>query len=496
MAERTLGSGATTRRRVLFGLLAADGWAWATIKAVFWFVVVVMTLGYLPDRAYYFTVFPTIDLGVNPAAPPASYVTPINLCPPENQGLPCPPPAGALVPWQPSPPELSLPGGRTDGSLAQVGTKLLFIGGNDGRAAVPDVYVAELVNGTTFDKWKAGPKLPDARAKAAVTIANGSVFVIGGQDAAGKPTATVYELTPNGQTGDLGAWQTLDKAALPEARSGAAVAVGPDGLILVGGSNATGPTTTVWKSTFDSKGQPGAWKANAPLLEPRTSALAADVGDYVWVYGGSDAKGPTRTVLRGLVQTPPATTPAQPGQAAPASAVARWDVKAPDSTTNLPVARADAAGFAANGTLYLIGGSDGTSPKGDVYWATPSGDGEIASWGHEPSSDLPAQGVSGSAAVVSGSTAFLVGGRTSGGLIAQAARASLSPKQPFFQLGLLGATVPALKIEGEIGQQLGYLNAAGVGTIDFILLVLIGYAFAHREQMRALVERIRRRRRG
>jgi len=57
----------------------------------------------------------------------------------------------------------------------------------------------------------------------------------------------------------------------------------------------------------------------------------------------------------------------------------------------------------------------------------------------------------------------------------------------------VGATVPGLKIEGEIGQQLGYLNAAGVGTVDFVALLLIGWAFAHKEQARAMMRRAVRR---
>jgi hypothetical protein len=55
--------------------------------------------------------------------------------------------------------------------------------------------------------------------------------------------------------------------------------------------------------------------------------------------------------------------------------------------------------------------------------------------------------------------------------------------------------VPGLKIEGEIGQQLGYLNAAGAGTVDFVLLIIVGWAFAHREEARRMVGRIVRRRR-
>ena len=51
------------RRRALMGLLDADGWAWAAVKAAIWFVVIILMLGYIPDRALYFTVNRTLDLG-------------------------------------------------------------------------------------------------------------------------------------------------------------------------------------------------------------------------------------------------------------------------------------------------------------------------------------------------------------------------------------------------------------------------------------------------
>jgi hypothetical protein len=73
------------------------------------------------------------------------------------------------------------------------------------------------------------------------------------------------------------------------------------------------------------------------------------------------------------------------------------------------------------------------------------------------------------------------------------ARANVAPLSPFFQLGLAGATIPGLKIEGEIGQQLGYLNAAGAGTVNFIILLLIGWGFAHQEQARGVIRRVLRR---
>src|SRR4029453_4833365 len=103
MAQQALGPGtALPRKRALFGLLDADGWGWASLKAFVWLIIIIVLLGYLPDRAYYFTVGGAGDLGGRVGSP-------INLCPPTNQSLPCPAPVGSIVPWQTSPPELSLP---------------------------------------------------------------------------------------------------------------------------------------------------------------------------------------------------------------------------------------------------------------------------------------------------------------------------------------------------------------------------------------------------
>jgi N-acetylneuraminic acid mutarotase len=491
MAQQALGAG-PARRRVLFGLLDADGWTWATIKAAIWLVVMIMLLGYIPDRAYYFTVFSTIEIGLNPQAPPASWVTPINLCPAENGGLPCPAPTGAVIPWQPSPSEIDLPAGRTDGSAIQVGTKLLYIGGSDGTAPSADVFVADIVGGSTFDRWSPGPALPAPRANAAAIYSTGSIYLIGGVDAAGVPQTTVWSLSQDPDTGAFKEWTPVEALALEEGRAGAAVVAASDGLILVGGAGPSGPSVAVWKSSFDSSGALGAWVRNADLLEPRVDANAALVGDFLWVYGGSDAgANPSATVQRGSVATPEVAPGAPAGTRPDPSFIQQWSVVAGE--TNLPVARTNAAGFTANGAIYLVGGSDGSTPAGEVYWAVPTADGEIERWRNEPVSNLPAAGLAGGAPVVSGSTAFVIGGTTEGGLLASSVRAGLAPQKPFFQVGLLGVTIPALKIEGEVGQQLGYLNAAGAGTAGFIVLLLVGWVLAHRTQARALWRRIVRR---
>jgi len=482
MAQRALGAGTIVpKRRALFGLLDADGWMWASIKAFIWLIIIIFILGYLPDRAYYLTVGRTVDLGVLAWSP-------INLCPPTNESLPCPAPVGGLVPWHPSPPELGLPEARTDGAVLQVGTKLLYIGGSDGTTAQSTVFVARTVGNGNFDAWVEGPALPEPRADASVAYVAGSIFVIGGNDDAGEPTTSVYVMTPDSVTGELGEWaEAAEALTLPEPRSAAAAAVTTDGVLLIGGQNADGPVATTWKSLLNKEGQLGEWADEQALAAPQADATAVVVGDFVWLYGGSDANGPVGAVQRGVFgQAAEEGLPENPDE----GKVVRWDVS---NAANLPAARTNAATWGANGALYLAGGNDGSGTRREVYWAIPNTTGDLTEWKHLDVSDLPEPGLEGASALITGPSAVLVGGATDSGPLATSLRANTAPQSPFFQLGLVGATVPGLKIEGEIGQQLGYVSAAGVFTLDFVILILIGVAFAHREQSRAIIRRVLRR---
>jgi len=482
------GAGGAGKGRVLFGLLDGDGWTWASLKAAFWFVVIIMLLGYIPDRAYYFMVFSTIDVGVN-------VISPINFCPPSNRTLPCPAPAGAPLPWDPSPSQLALPAARTDGAVVQAGTNLIYIGGTDGSAVSDKTYVSPLFSGN-FGPWQPGQALPAPRADAATIFLNGSIYVIGGSGADGKPTTTTYVSTQDATSGAFGAYAENTDLKLPAARSSATVVAVSDGLVLLGGSDGTGPTTSVWKATADSKGKLGAWVAQTALPQPRSEANGSLIGSELFLYGGRDGTGPTATVLRANVGGAVVASPAPGATAAPNPVqVQGWATGL--GVTNLPAARTKAAGFTSNGVIYLVGGTDGTSPKTEVYWTTPDATGNINGWQHLSQTDLPSNsgGLAGSAGIASGSESFVIGGTTSSGVIAASARANLAPQPPFFALGLIGATLPALKIDGDVGQQLGYLNAAGAGTVDFILLILIGWAFAHKERTKAIFARLRRRRR-
>jgi hypothetical protein len=489
MAAQALGPGTTiVRRRAFFGLLDAGGWAWATLKAAFWFVTIIMLMAYIPDRALYATVQPTIEIGV----PLQTFnknlnVTPINLCPPAIETLPCPAPVGAVLPWQPNPPELGLPQARTDAAIVAAGLETLLVGGSDGAAAQDSVYATVIRADGNMDGWTAGASLPAPRAGAAAVFFAGSAFVIGGTDETGAPTDTVFVGTPDAASGRITTWQASDDLKLPAPRADATVVVTGDGILLVGGRDAGGPVSSVWQAPLKSTtGALQPWRELRALPSVRAGATAAVLGSNLFVYGGVDAAGPTTEVLRGaigLVEGDP--IPTLTGWYAPTEASA--------ADVNLPVARTGAIGFVASGTLYYVGGEGGA---GELYWSIPDADGNLTGWETLAQSGLPPDlQLSDAAPIVSGANAFLIGGTTGGFPTQGIARASLAPPQPFFQLGLFYVVLPALGIEGEVGQQLSYLVAAGVATTNFVLLILIGYLYNHPAKAAALRDRFRNRRR-
>lgn len=484
---KALPAGRPIRRRPMFGLFDGDGWAWATTKALFWLLVIIMALGYIPDRAYYFVVSRTMDLGL-------VVWSPVNLCPPENGStMRCPVPVGGVLPWQPSPAQVALPTPRTGGVAAQLGTNLLYVGGGDGSAASATTFVTKVDKGN-FDAWIEGPALLAARTEAALAILSGTAYLVGGLGPDGAPTDTLWSIGLDPATSQLTTWKAVKgvegtEITLPAPRAGAAAVAVADGIVIAGGRGADGkPTATVWKATLDSKGFLGEFKEQPSLPHPIADAAVAFEGTYLWVYGGSDTTGATGYVQRadyGATPGPTAEPGAPPASPAP-EVVIKW---ATLDAANLPAARTGGAGFAANGALYYVGGSDGTTAHKELYWALPDSNGNLpGGWRHLDAMDLPG-GLVDAAPLVTSATAILFGGTGDGGPLATSTRASLAPQEPFFRLGIAGVTVPGLQIGGAIGVQLGYLAAAGVGTGDFVLLVLIGWAFNHKPQISAWRER-------
>ncbi len=492
MAQLALPPGAA-RRRAVFGLLDADGWGYAGVKATFWFLLIIFLLGYIPNLAYYFTVANTVQIGYN-AVPIVNFCDAGNDAP--GRQIPCPAPPGTVIPWQGSPGELALLGGARSGAVAiQSGPRVYLAGGTTSTGATADVIVTTVSSEGNLSPWTAGPALPAARTDAALAVLGGVPLVIGGLDASGKPTNTVFQGTVS--NGEITGWALADGSkpgvpnlTLPVALSGTSAIATGNGIMLFGGRTADGITAKVWSASFGTATPPtlGSWTevTALPLPEARTDATAILGGNFVYVIGGQGPSGPTNTVFRLYLS---AGVPAPD----PTRHVYGWALPPAGQPGTLPAARSRAAGFTANGSLYVIGGVDGSgTPQPSNFWAVPNATtGDIPGWQQTPATDL-LQGRAGAAVSAVGSTVFLFGGDTPQGPADSTFRAGLSPQPPFFQLGLFGATIPALSIKGEIGQQLGYIVAFSVGIANFVILILIGLAYSHRAATLRFIERLSR----
>jgi N-acetylneuraminic acid mutarotase len=482
VAQRALPAG-TYRRRALFGLLDADGWGWAALKATFWFFLIIFVLGYLPDRAYYFTVFPTLDVGAN-------VISPVNFCDSSNKNLPCPAPPGAVVPWERNPQELTLPQPRAGASIAQSGMNMYLVGGETKDGPTDSVLATQVTATGNFGKWSEGPKLPAPRSQAAVVTFSGVPYVIGGLNASGAPTDTVYAGTVT--EGTLQSWEPKNDLRLPKALSGASAIAATNGMWVLGGRTADKkPSATVYRAKLNATQNPpalGKWEevAQLPLPEARSDAVGVLVGNFIYVLGGEGPSGITNKILRLRINQ--TGDPAQGAAGAPEG----WALTQAASQ-ELPEPRTEAGGYTSNGAIYVVGGRDATGKiRNTNYWAVPSGTtGVIPEWKRLDQTDLRDPRADPAASVV-GSFVFLVGGKNDSGPLDSSLRANLAPKAPFFRLGLFGATVPALSIKGEIGQQLGYINAFGLGLTNFTILVLLAWAFSHPQQSRRFLERVTR----
>ena len=482
MAERALPPGAI-RRRALFGLVDADGWTWAFLKAIFWFFLIIFLLGYLPDRAYYFTVFPTLDVGAN-------VISPVNFCDASNKNLPCPAPAGAVVPWERNPRELTLPAPRTRTGTAQSGTSMYLVGGATRDGPTQSVLTTQVTATGNFGPWTEGPALPQPRADAAVVTFSGVPYVIGGVDRAGRPTDTVFVGVVT--EGQLQGWEERRELRLPRPVSAASAVSASNGIWVLGGRTGERELSrAVYRATMQT-GQAasalGQWEevAQLPLPEPRADAGAVIVSDFIYVLGGESPQGITNGIFRLQLggEGDPVT---DEGAGAPRG----WAIS--QGGQSMPEARRSAAIFSANGAIYVVGGRDGQGrATNTTYWAVPATTtGQIPEWKRLDQIDLREPRADAAPGVV-GSFVFLIGGESDQGPFDSSLRANLAPKPPFFRLGLFGATIPALSIKGEIGQQLGYINAAGVGMTNFVLLVLIAWAFSHPVQTRRFLSRVTR----
>ena len=253
-----------------------------------------------------------------------------------------------------------------------------------GGASTGDTNQTFLYN-IANNSWSSAAAAPlPARSEAAygeMTHA-GFLYVIGGGNNSGGVLADLqrYDAVTN-------TWLTL--TSMPTARAGAAASVVDDTIFVIGGRlSAPGPCSggpylaTVEKYDIDSD----TWTTVAPLPSPRSDLTAVAHGGKIFVFGGCtgtvstpsvtgevDMYDPqTNTWTTGLAAMPTARTSLAAGHSGnKVYAIGGWDGFSPlsvnevydipsnswSTNTPMPTARLEARVHSHGGRIYVVGGA-------------------------------------------------------------------------------------------------------------------------------------------
>ena len=206
---------------------------------------------------------------------------------------------GAVGAWEESE---ALPAARAGMAFATDGRYAVIAGGKSSvKDIAQDVYLANIWGDGRLGGWKSAVfPLPAPRFHTGAVIANGYVYVIGGNDGT-NATSTVYRAKIS-RTGELSAWTTLDP--LPGPRSHQAAFVDNGAIYLVAGiaGNPMGdakPLGDILRATINKDGSLGEWKTVSQLDAAFATHAAVVHEGYLYVIGGvEDNKTMSDRVVR------------------------------------------------------------------------------------------------------------------------------------------------------------------------------------------------------
>jgi len=291
-----------------------------------------------------------------------------------------------------------LPSARSFLCVAAFGNRVYATGGSVNMVSKVDVLMSSIQPNGTLGGWAAMTALPVANRwhGCAVDTANPSLYIVGG-DAGTTARAEVYRATINVANGSLGPW--LPQAPLPAARRGAGVVWTAGTLYVLGGEEADGfqLRDSVYRATTTSTGIPGGWTTQSALLPADYSFGTAAAGGRIFKTGGYTGDETVRmsSIGAGGALNSFTVTTALPGprqrhfsvtdgtfvyavggeitfsgmnlDTAYRATVGTTGLGAWTLLPTMPLSIAYGDGALVNGRIYMVGGSDGTSPTARVF---------------------------------------------------------------------------------------------------------------------------------
>lgn len=186
-------------------------------------------------------------------------------------------PVGSFGSWGQTFP---LPSNRSLGAAAISGDYIYFSGGFNTTGYTNKVYASHIKPDGMLDPWFEVSALPLTRIGHGMIEDNGSLYVLGGDNA-----NQVYRATVNTSNGTISSWSQI--STLPEKLYRSAVIKIGNQIYMIGGHNGTSTINKIYFTTINSDGSLGPWQLSANTLPLSVQGGAvAQAGKYLYLTGG------------------------------------------------------------------------------------------------------------------------------------------------------------------------------------------------------------------
>lgn len=288
--------------------------------------------------------------------------------------------------------DLTLPAGRSEAACVVAGNEVYLVGGQVAGSPANTVTRSSLVGATSLSEFGgATVSFTEPRANHFSVPASQRLYALGGLGQGGAPVVDMREEAPLNPDGKLAGSFTGPKQ-WDSSRDGACAAVVADQLYVMGGQDHTGLTPKIDVGPLNAADlEELAEDVSISLPTARKDAACVVLNRRLYTIGGEDDAGPIADVEYLLFD----------------SNGARQNGFQSD-VPQLPAPRTGHSVAVLGAKLYVLGGTDGSTPHPDVLVATIDEDGGLSSFAAQTPSGYVTR-VNAAAAVV-GTWLYLIGG--------------------------------------------------------------------------------------
>jgi hypothetical protein len=246
--------------------------------------------------------------------------------------------------------------------------------------------------GALLANWTQTTALPAARGFSAAVVAtsfnskvggNGTIYVLGGLDATGAATSTIYEASLNADgtipapSPAAGTWTALTATPLPQALFAHGAVIFHGHIYVAGGNDSTGtPVAKVYSAPINADGTLGAWTTLVDLPDKRAYHQFVTAAGNLYVLGGDNVAVDPITNVPSTAGSQSATFYAAINLKDGTLASATWTIDA----TGVGKAREKFSAVVAGGGVLVSGGLYNGSANGSTEqeFASINTDGSLA----------------------------------------------------------------------------------------------------------------------